>query len=196
MTRLLASTLLAFATLALAAQPARATGYYFGVGMGDGAELQDDLALAFDTRDQISGRVVLGRRVGPWALEGSFFGTDMEGTYDGVPYSTLSLGIGVKYYLPLTGRLELYVRGGLNQTTVAAGPGYEYAGATADGLNGRGYDYGTGLQYAWRPLPRIQMSVWVDLNRQVLRLNREAGGDSLDGRMEMVTFGFSFGTEL
>lgn len=176
---------------------ARGDGYFLGVGVGGDARLGAELAEQFTAEGEASGRIVLGKRMGPWAVEGAFFGTDVRSRYSDVPYSTLSLGLDLRYFLPLTSRLELYVRAGLNKTWLktwlAAAP--DSSGRASDaGYEGRGLDYGTGLQYAWRP-GKLQFSIWLDFNKQFVRLH-DAGRPSLDGELEMVTFGVSFGTAL
>lgn len=171
---------------------AAADGTYYGTGFGGGARLDGQIADRYDSRDHVAGRIVIGRRIGSLALEGAFFGTDLTSRATGGGLSTLSLGVDLKYYAPITSNLELYIKGGVDETWLAttSDAGTDYSG--------RGYSYGAGAQYAWRPLPILQMAVWIDLNRQIVDLASEsaAKNDRFDGRLDMVTVGFSIGTEL
>lgn len=165
--------------IVFASAVAHADTTYYGMGMGGGATLEGDLAAGYDASGHAAGRFVLGRRSGPWALEGSFFGTDLTERGSGEMLSTLSLGVDLKYHLALTEKLELYVKGGLNTNSM-------------EGYEGRGYAYGTGLQYNVHLLGNWSAALWLDLNRQVVRMHGDEGAQSLDGGLEMVTFGFSF----
>ena len=168
---------------------AHAGGFYGGFGIGGDARLGKDLADRYDSADQTAGRLMLGRRSGPWAIEGVFFGTDLIDTADGQEVSSQSLGADLKYYLPLTSGLELYVRGGLHLARIE-GIGQETV------ASGRGFDYGTGLQYAFRMFPALQAAVWIDLTKQAVTLGNDRFGGDMEGEIKMITLGVSIGTGL
>jgi hypothetical protein len=179
--------LAALALVLATVRPARADGFYLGVGLGPGAILDDEIASSFSTEDQVGGRIILGTRNGNFAIEASLFGTDfapIDATFVETHQSSLSAGAGVKLYMPLGGGLEVYVRGGLDKTWISESD-----------LEGRGYDYGTGVQLALRVFPRMQTAAWLDVGRQVFRLF-DSYGNSTDGQLTMITLGFSFGSKL
>jgi hypothetical protein len=41
------------------------------------------------------------------------------------------------------------------------------------GTSGRGYDYGVGLQYTFKPCPLFHAAIWLDLTRQIVSLDGE-----------------------
>ena len=180
--------LLVSPTLALADD-----GFYVGIGGGSNAKVSDGLGDAYSSKNHKAHRFVLGRRMGPWAIEANVVGTDLTDLNRPVgndKFGTASLGAALKYYLPITSSLELYVRGGLNETWLG-----ERVSVGADhAFQGRGYDYGTGVQYAFR-LGQAQAALWLDLNSQAFRLHKD-GQDSIDGKVQMLTLGVSIGTGL
>lgn len=186
--------------LLCAAPSAHAQGFYLGLGVGGPADINDELGDYFDKADDESGgsgRIVLGKKLGPWAIEGVFFGTDMVGRTDGGNYSALALGIDARYNLAITSGWDVYVRAGLNKTwlTPEEDAYCDDCGWSGEGYQGRGIDYGTGIQYTLRTMRLINVSFWLDFNRQVVRLRQE-GSPTLDGKLSMVTLGLSVGTGL
>lgn len=190
----------AAALLVMAAGAAHADGLYYGMGLGGGAELEGDFADRFSGDDEVAGRVVLGRRWGEWAIEGVVFGTDLNvGDGRTGSYSTVAVGVDARYFIPITGGLELYLRGGLNYTwlepmddTVAL----IYYSA----YDGRGAAYGTGLQwrsgYVGNDTVRVRLAAWADFTKHVAVVRPEYGGGALRGAFEMLTFGVSVGSDL
>ena len=189
---------------------ARADGYFFNEGLGPGAKVSSELASQV-SGSGISLRVGLGRRLGPWAVEGVLFGSNLQASEAqaspaaSLPakYTALSYGVDFRYFVPLSDSLDAYLRGGLHGTSLTNGQGTADPTHFAD-YGGRGYDYGAGLQYVWRPfrvLPAfnpirsLEFALWADLTEQVIRLNKD-NAPSLDGDLRMWTFGFSMGTNL
>jgi hypothetical protein len=187
------SLIAALALIAGSAGAAHAGGYV-AIGAGGDADLNGDLANHFTTEGTSSGRLAVGQRFGPVALEAVLFGTDLQGasamTGQG-DYSTMSLGVDLKYYIPLAGNLEAYARGGLNKTWVVEG----FDNAMDLGYSGRGWNLGAGLQYSFRLLPLLDAAIWADYNHQVMELHQE-GRRSLAGGADMLTIGVSLGTVL
>lgn len=187
------SFLAALAVVAASAATAHAGGYV-AIGAGGDADLRGDLATHFTTEGASAGRLAVGQRFGPVALEAVFFGTDLHGASAMTgqeDYSTMSLGVDLKYYIPLAGNLEAYVRGGLNKTWVVKGMHTEMD----LGYSGRGWDLGAGLQYSFRLLPLLDAAIWADYNHQVMQLHQD-GRQSLEGGANMLTIGVSLGTVL
>ena len=176
-----ASTLL---VALLAASPAVAGGY-LSVGIGEGADLQGDLAAEFDTNGEASnGRLAIGQRTGPIAIEASLFGTDLVGI-DG-DYSTLSLGVDVKYFHTLSGSFELFGKGGLNKTWLVGRDDQD------PGLSGRGKQLGLGVQYRFTTGLIGEAALWLEGSRTYVELDDDAGA-RLDGEIDMLNIGVSIG---
>ncbi len=175
--------LLMMVPIALASSSAaRAEGLYGGVGFGGFARTDGKLAERIDAGSQVGGRIVLGTRSDNVSVEGVFFGTDFEDRADGTVGSTLSLGVDVKLHVPLLPKLEGYVRGGINDTWIGG------ASSLSD-YSGRGYDYGLGAEYrvaGGRLLP-VEVTLWVDWNRQILSL--DGPGADLSGGITMINVG-------
>lgn len=161
---------------------ALADGLYGGVGFGGYARLDGKLAERMDTGSHVGGRIVVGTRDGNVSLEGALFGTDFEDRLDGSTGSTMSLGVDVKLHVPLFPKLEGYLRGGLNQTSIVGDSGL-------GDHSGRGYDYGAGLEYrlAGGHIMPIDVTLWLDWNRQVVGLH--GPGADLPGSITMINAG-------
>ncbi|MCP4449533.1 MAG: porin family protein [Myxococcales bacterium] len=186
---LAALPLLAFPLLLASAGEAHAGGYV-GAGIGSGSELSGDIASHFETdEDTTSFRVLVGERFGALAVEGSLFGSQLRGisglSGDG-DFTTLSLGIDLKYYVGLVAGLEGYGKIGLNKTWLT-GPD------TAEDWNyeGRGQELGVGLQYNIN-LPLAKVGFWIDYTAQHTEL-RDGDNQALDGTIEMANIGVSVG---
>jgi len=184
-------TMVAVVTLA---RPARADGAYFGLGAG-AARLDGDLDRLFDTSGEVGGRFIGGLRFDDTALEVSFFGTDLHDADAGLhgSYSTFSLGLGLKQYVPLNDRISIYGRVGLDHTWLKNLNG----GLRSSDLSGRGFDLGTGMQIDWRwhwgrdASRTASASLWLDVGQQRLRLE-DPDRDRITGRIAAVNLGFTF----
>lgn len=179
---------------ALVAVPAAAWAddrFYGGFGVSPGHQIDGDLARAYTSEGEVGGRFVLGQRHGNLAFELSFFGTDLHpaGLADpdadpdadlALDSSTLSLGAGLKQYLPLSPNVELFARVGVDRTWLVPYPDR----AKAPRYDGYGLDYGAGIE-AGTSGPRWGVRGWVDLGRQHLDLR------DLTGSLTSITFGAS-----
>jgi hypothetical protein len=173
-------------------QPARADGGYIGFGFG-GARLGGDLDRSFDTDREIGGRIIGGLRWGDTALEVSFFGTDLHPADggSGTSGSTLCLGVGLKQYVPLTERVSIYGRAGLDYTWLVG------VGGGGPDYRGRGYDLGTGVQLDWRwslgsgRIKEVGVATWLDGGIQRMRLET-SGRKPAYSEVGAVNVGFTF----
>jgi hypothetical protein len=188
---LIPTTLLALVCVSLAApDDARADGYV-GAGMGSDSQLSGDLASHFATSENTnSSRVLLGQRFGALALEASLFGSQLQGISGltgNEDYSTLSLGVDVKYHLGLIGGLEGYGKIGLNKTWLTGSD-------SSEDLNysGRGEALGVGLQYSFN-LAVTQIGLWADYTLQNTDLRDDERQQALDGEIGMFNLGVSIG---
>jgi outer membrane protein W len=165
-------------------------GGYVSLGVSD-ATLSGDLATHFETNeDSSAGRLALGQRVGRFAFEVALYGTDMKsvtGVGAGQDYSTFSLGVAGKYYMPITGKLEGYGKLGLDKTWVAG-----EADNPAVSYSGRGYNLGAGLEYGFSLSFLAQASVWIDYTVQRMSLTEPVKRD-LDGGTQLLSLGLSVG---
>ena len=190
LTVLLPASLLALLALGLA-QPAEANANgYVGLGVGSDSSISGELSNHFDTSDDTTNsRVVLGQRFGALALEASLFGSQLQGI-GGMAgtdeYSTISLGVDLKYHVGLVGALEAYGKIGLNKTWLT-GP------ETTESLSyeGRGEAMGLGLQYSFN-VAVTQVSLWADYTLQRTEL-RDGDRIALDGELGMANLGLSVG---
>jgi hypothetical protein len=178
------------------ASPASAGGYV-GFGLGFDAVLTGELDEHFDAEATGSGRLALGMRFGPVALEASAFGarfTSLSPLSDDAAsrgdFTPISLGVDLKYHLTLLPRIEPYARGGLNRTWLMR-PEH---GAMAS-HSGRGYALGGGVQLPFRALMLVQASIWADYTMHATTLESPAG-DAVGGRAHMMMLGISVGTRL
>jgi hypothetical protein len=176
-----------FSALAASAASAAAQGYV-SIGIGHGAELGGDFDDSYRSEEgAASGRLAIGQRRGPLALEATLFGTDLSQQEGAGELATLALGVDLKYHVGIAGSLEGYLRGGINKTWLRAKePSIDL------GYSGRGYDYGVGLQYTFKPGPLFHAGLWLDFTRQVVTLE-ESGQAPLDGELDMVTIGVTIG---
>ncbi len=174
----LLSSLFLLATVGLAS-PAAAGGY-ITVGLGNAADLRGDFAAQYDSSAEgDSGRVGVGQRFGPLAIEANVMGTDLE---DDRSYS---LSVELKYHYDLGGGLELVGKGGLGKTWINVPDPLD----DKDGVSGRSKQLGLGLQYGFKG-PIGQMAIWADYTRQYLELS----GDSiLEGELDMMQLGLTVG---
>jgi hypothetical protein len=180
--------LLAFLAAAALASPARAGGYV-SAGLGGGASLEGSLARNFDSTDHDSGRISLGHRLGPVAVEASYFGAGMTGvnqftSRDG--WSTRTLGVDLKFHIGIIGPLETYLKLGLNKTWLDAPDSRDLE------FSGRGWDVGAGLQYNF-DLIAAGTAIWLDYTHQDTELRdaevRDADRRRLDGSLGLLSLG-------
>lgn len=190
LTVLLPASLVALFALGLA-QPteAKADGYV-GIGVGSDSSISGELSNHFGTsEDTTSSRVVLGQRYGALALEASLFGSQLQGiggmagTDD---YSTISLGVDLKYHLGIVGGLEGYGKIGLNKTWLSGPENTESLS-----YEGRGEAMGLGLQYSFN-VAVTRVSLWLDYTLQRTEL-RDDDRIALDGELGMANLGLSVG---
>jgi hypothetical protein len=187
---LLPASLAALLALGLA-QPteARADGYV-GLGIGSDSSISGELSNHFATDEEAtSSRVVLGQRFGALALEASLFGSQLHGI-GGMAgtdeYSTISLGVDLKYHIGLIGALEGYGKIGLNKTWLT-GPDNN----ASLSYEGRGEAMGLGLQYSF-DVAVTHISLWADYTLQRTEL-RDGDRIALDGELGMANLGLSVG---
>jgi hypothetical protein len=207
----------AVAALALLAAPrhAAADGSYFTMGFGPGdvgSELRDYSATSFRIR------AGAGHRIGNVAVEG-FIGGDIFDDFSIHDASTV--GLDLKYILPLSSHFQAYVRGSASRMSTSVGDrGYDDCSTCAspdwgyyDGraYAGRGLGAGAGLQlrgkvraigFLYWPLffvpagPKVNAAFYVDHGYDFYRLHPEDGrGGSIDAKLYRWTFGFNVGQD-
>ncbi len=184
-----------FVPLVFATQSAAAG--YVGLGLGVDPALGGELDDRFDAESTGTTRVALGMRIGPVALESSVFGArlpqlwspsgDAEAQGDFTP---LSLGVDLKYFVPVLPRVEPYARAGLNRTWII-----EPELGSFSSHSGRGYALGGGVQLPFRALVLVQGALWVDYTRHSTRLSND-GGDMYRGHAHMLMVGISIGSRI
>lgn len=210
-----AASALVVAAFALLAAPrlAAADGSYFTMGFGPGdvgSELRDHSATTFRIR------AGAGHRIGNIAVEG-FIAGDIFDDYTISDASTV--GLDLKYILPLSTSFQAYVRGSASRmsTTLGAygngdGPCYS-CGGYYDGRDyaGRGLGAGAGLQlrgkvraigFLYWPLffvpagPKVNAAFYVDHGYDFYRLHPADGrGGTIDAKLYRWTFGFNVGQD-
>jgi len=157
-------------------------GGYVSLGISaDNSQTTPDTPQA----DMTISRLAVGHRLGPWAVEARAFGNDTS-TMAGET-SSMALGVGVKLHLGLLGPMEGFVHAGVHQAWITDGDS-EYTGY--------GYDYGGGLQLAFRLIPVLHGAVWVDYTRQAedeYRIADAMPGADTDGMADMLTVGVTLG---
>lgn len=181
-------TLLLLAVMAVAA-PAVA-GPYAGAGIGHSAMLHGDFEANFDSHHHQSSRFVLGQRIGPFAVEGSYAGAGLNGrsdmfAVDGT-HVNRTLGADLKLYLGVAPLVDLYVKGGVTRTWLDSPDrsGHRYAG--------NGWEMGGGLQ-AGVDLIAAGVYVFLDYTHQTTELRDVAMGDkpTLDGSFGLASIGLA-----
>ncbi len=187
---LLPASLIALLSLGLAADNEAQADGYVGIGLGSDSQISGDLANHFTTsEDTSSSRIILGQRFGALALEASLFGSQlqgMSGLSDNESFSTISLGVDLKYNVGLFGALEGYGKIGLNKTWLT-GP------ETSQNLSyeGRGEAMGLGLEYSFN-IAVTRIGLWADYTLQHTEL-RDGNREALDGELGMFNLGISVG---
>lgn len=169
-------------------------GGYVSLGVGSDASLHGEVSAGAESEDLQIGRLALGHRIGPWALEAAVFGTNLE--LDDTQMDTLraqneslAVGVGAKFHLGLVGPLEGYGRVGVHKTWISL------AGSNTDmEYTGNGYDLGGGLQVSFRLIPVLHAALWLDYTRQVSTVS--AGGAEAEATANMITAGITLGRGL
>ena len=194
-------TLLLSLALLLSTAPLAHAGGYLSVGMGADSLLSGDLNSSFDSDAFTLGRVSVGARMGPVALEGVMFGADLHATSDeifgqnpeGDEYSTTTLGLELKYIFGLAAGFEGYAKGGINKTWLTS----RTADETSLKVEGHGYAIGGGVQYNFKLLPMIGAAVWLDYNHHLVELtdlNQLSLDDAtIEGASNMIMLGLTLG---
>ena len=156
-------TVIAFAIVSFLSLPTAQAGGYLSLGIGANALLGGDVDSNFDRGSLTVSRVAVGTRIAKFAVEGVLTGSDLKATSDqflgqstGDEFSTTSLGVDLRYYIPISGQFEGYVRGGLCKTWLGTGSGTD---STLD-YQGRSYVFGGGIQYGFK-LPIAGAGVWL-----------------------------------
>lgn len=169
---------LASAVLLAAAAPA-AAGPYLGLGVGTAPALGDQMPFQPSSR---SGRLELGQRLGPLAIEGAVAGFELVSAR-AAEYRSVSLSGGGKLFFNLQGQLDAFVRGGVERTWLTS------AGDMTD-YSGDGVYYGGGAELRLA-LPVGATSLWIDYSRHQATLT--SGKAEVDGSSGMWTVGLSVG---
>jgi len=200
------------AALAAGAENARADegGWHVGESIIFG-EVSDEAARYFG--DSAFGfRLVAGRRVDRWSLEGHLEAMFLSGTgSEYQSYGAFNYGVDARYLFPLSPSLTGYLRGGLSKTTANGDsswnrpaidivrPDDTYRGRSAEaglGIQVNGKVRAAGLLY-W-PLffakwgPKVSASAWVDVSRRFTRLHNPYG-PTIDMSARIWSIGFSIG---
>lgn len=183
------TTITALVGVGAGANSAHADGY-IGMGVQGGVHVRGGIADHLNPAEGSGGgRLMIGQRLGALALEASFWGTNLDSTsgrFGQDMLTTTSIGVGLKYYLPLALGIELYGKAGLNKTWIL--PGKE--GENAVDI-GRGYDLGGGLQYSF-PVPIGTIALWADVTDQQMTLERDNLSSS-KGHVTQLNLGASLG---
>ena len=178
----------------LASAPPAAAGGYVALGLGSDAVLKGGLDEEFDADATGSGRLAIGMRFGPVALEASAFGARpgsmQPGTSERGNFRPLSLGVDLKYHLSMLPVVEPYARAGVNRTWIMQPEVQAMASH-----RGRGYAVGGGVQIPFRQLILVQAALWADYTRHRTSLH-DAAGDRVSGQAHMLMIGISLGTSL
>jgi hypothetical protein len=184
--------------LCVATSVAHADGYYFTEGMG-GTRVKDDLAAYQDGFFRF--RVSVGHRRGHWATELFMAGDINTNIYTEGPSLTTG-GVDLKYIQPVSGNLEVYLRG---SATLGA------LDTTLSDFSGRGLGVGAGIQFKgkgsvwgllWWPLfwlvksgPKMTGAIWLDDGYEYYRFHGKTPGDVINAQLTHITFGYAVGTD-
>jgi hypothetical protein len=191
---------------------ARADGWYYREGMGT-ADLEGEVTQTFGEGEiPIALRIAIGRRVGPWSVEGFFAFTELAARAGGGSYAAFSYGVDARYHVAVVDHVELYLRGGVGRIDLGGGATDPASppGVVEDlsGYGGRGLQYGAGVQvggevralgFLFFPLfftdigPKIHAAGWFDTGAQVFRMH-DPGRPSLDGKLSAWALGLTLGT--
>lgn len=184
---------IAFCVPLMAAAPSAAGGY-IGLGLGLDPTLGGEVDEHFDSEATGSSRLALGVRIGPVALEPNLFGARpaqlWHSSHSEGGYTPLSLGVDLKYFIPVLPRVEPYARAGLNRTWIIRPDSSSFSSHS-----GRGYALGGGVKLPFRALVAVQGALWLDYSRHSTRLTSQSG-DVLRGRADTWMIGIALGTQI
>ncbi len=167
-------------------------GGFVSLGMGSAPNLGGEVSQLYtgDESGSNGGRIAMGERLGPLALEAGINSASLltQGVGAGAESAkAVSLEVSLKYYFSFMGPVEAYAKGGLAKTWIVQGSGMSMDSEQS----GRAYALGGGLQYSL-PTPILEAGVWMDYSRQILDLHNNEG-ESVDGSVDVLTMGVSFG---
>jgi hypothetical protein len=155
----------------LLAIPATASaGGYVAAGIGTSPDVNGNASAMLDTDGHNSGRLALGQKFGPVAIEGGLSGF---GTGDA---TAVTASVGLKLQTSISSMLGLYARGSLDRTWIRS--------ETMD-VGGDGHTLGVGLDYGVKAL--ADGGVWLEVDRQYLDL------DGVTGTADTITIGLRIG---
>ncbi|MEZ4367224.1 MAG: hypothetical protein R2939_13210 [Kofleriaceae bacterium] len=126
-------TAAAAAVAILSVARAASAGGYVGLAVGGPASIDGDYAVSAREGEGKNGRLILGQRFGMVSLEAAAGGYAFGNANAG--YDVRSIAAGAKVNLPLSGRLEVLLRGGLERTWLSSDDA-RLADADADGWYG------------------------------------------------------------
>lgn len=184
------SAILVMGFVAVAAPTSASAGGYIGLGVGANAKLHGDFSDHFTTTDTTAARITIGKRTGPLAIEGSFFGTQLNSVtarIAGAETSVVSAQVGLKYHFTLQSRLEAYIGGGLNKTWISD----EDSDFMDEGFSGNGYSASVGLQYNLEAV-LTRASIWLDYTHAQSTLTHASRAE-LDGGTRTLSIGLNLG---
>ena len=166
--------------------PAHA-GSYLSFGLGSESTPSPALTSDLHPENLTIGRLALGYRVGPLAVEAGIAASGIRQTETsdgGEALNTASASVDLKYYTSLFGPVEGYARGGLSKTWMRGS-------GLAVPASERAYDIGGGLQYTFGPLPLAKAAVWLDYTHRMP--DRSQGETTLNAASDVMTVGVSVG---
>jgi hypothetical protein len=175
---LLVAAALAIPSLTSLGSVAHAGGYV-SAGIGTAPDLGGDVGTMLSA-DGHAGRLVLGHKLGPAAIEAGLGGFGVTGYGpSGAPVNgtALSADIALKLQATLTGHLGFFARGSLDRTWVSSD--------SMDSMSGSGHTLGLGLDYGVDFL--ASGGVWLEADRQYLDLADRPG------TADTVMLGLRFG---
>jgi hypothetical protein len=180
MKRVLHSAVVSAVVLASMGSVASAGGY---VGLGVGTAPSRDTQTSF-VPDGRSGRLLVGHRIGMFAVEGDVTGYSLLA--QSTPYSSVSAAVSGKLALPLGNNIEAFGRAGLERSWLSSN------GPKMSTFSGDGYLLGAGLAYRL-DLGLAGGSLWLDYTRHADTLAGDAGGKTFDQSNAMWTMGLTVG---
>ena len=151
---------------------------YVGLGIGANAPISGTIGDAFSTGDARNARFTFGQRAGNIAVEGSLYGTELHRGQE--TFHTLSVGLDLKYHLPLFVGLGAYGKAGVHRTWLQGDD------EVLDSYAGNSYAFGGGLDYTF-----ALATLYLDYTHQALDLNSDRSPVILDGNANIVSAGVS-----
>jgi hypothetical protein len=144
--------------LLAASGTAASAGTYLGLGIGSDAKLSDGMQTFFSA-DGRSARLIVGQRFGRLSVEGTAtrYGL-VSGIQQAASYDDTTLGVALKYSLPLGNNIEAFGRGGFQRTWLSTS-------SNLPSWDGSGHLLGGGFEYRLNIGPLAGGSVFVDYER-------------------------------